>query len=592
MKRMLQPSRMAYIQVAAQPPYVNAALQPGFSCTVLMASSAGVVLSPKEGPLPVRDAVVESNDDGLPSTKDPPQAAHQTLSMSGSTGRYEGNFTPYHRPIRSETPRSSQSTLTSSLRDQTSSPFMAPQDSVPETGVIAIGMALGSPTQPQPPPMAVWPYHSFEPTVTTTVEAQSPNKTDLSRSKSRKWGIFRSRSKKGKQQKDDLQPVRAPSPASHHVRVTSTTGQARTSTERKPRTLVKSRTEPMTVDQSSKSPLSFLTRAMSKDDHDNHPLKRETVQFFHGPSPPSPPLSDKVSDKLLDVDIPDVTMERYSVMFGHLLENRSTTSLLARRQANRDKIKAIRDGEGQTPSKKPEVPSCFPNIMISGSSIPPMRLAPSEGSPSLKPVSHRRSYTVPSMLASPTETDFEARNASPDPVETPRHVAASIRRRDSEDQVPAATKSPNPRPMLISKYHQRSLSEQSMRSPPSPTTLSPASGPIQRGSGPPSGRTWKSAHPPLSGSTTPSIFSPPAARSISSPSEVSPTTQDPVEMSIARQISVSRQQRVMLGPLQRSVLDSKRINETRSSTPRLVDPAQDPDSPVFRHGERAVVEGV
>ncbi|RCI09755.1 hypothetical protein L249_4137 [Ophiocordyceps polyrhachis-furcata BCC 54312] len=506
--------------------------------------------------------------------------------MSGSTVRSEGSFTPYHRPIRSETPRSSHSTLTSSLRDQTSSPLMAPQDS--ETGVIAIGMALGSPTQPQPPPpMAVWPYHSFEPTVTTTVEAQSPNKSELSRSKSRKWGIFRSRSKKGKQQQDDLQPVRAPSPASHHVRVTSTTGQARASTERKPKTLVKSRTEPMAVDQPSKSPLSFLTRAISKDDHDNHhnQLKRETFQFFH---PPSPPLSDK----LLDVDIPDVTMERYSVMFGHLLENRSTASLLARRQANRDKIKAIREGEGQTPAEKPEMPGCFPTIMISGSSIPPMRLAPTEESPSLKPVPQRRSYTVPSMLASPTETDFEARGASPQQVETPRHVATSIRRRDSEDQAPTAVKSPNPRPMLISKYHQRSLSEQSMRSAPSPMTFSPASGPIHRGSGPPSGRTWKSAHPPLSGSTTPSIFSPPATQSISSPSEVSPTTQDPVEMSIARQISVSRQQRVMLGPLQRSVLESKRINETRSSTPHLVDPTQDPDSPVFRQGERAVVEGV
>ncbi|RDA90460.1 hypothetical protein CP533_3936 [Ophiocordyceps camponoti-saundersi (nom. inval.)] len=515
--------------------------------------------------------------------------------MSGSTVRYEGSFTPYHRPIRSETPRSSRSTLNSSLRDQTSSPAMAPQDSVPETGVIAIGMALGSPTQPQQqPPMAVWPYQSFEPTVTTTVEAApSPNKSDLSRSKSRKWGIFRSRSKKSKHQ-DDHQPARAPSPATHHVRVTSTTGQARTSTERKPKTLVKSRTEPMGMDR-SRSPLSFLTRAISKDENENNsntPPKRETVQFFHGTSPPSPPLSDKLSDKLLDVDIPDVTMERYSVMFGHLLENRSTTSLLARRQANRDKIKAIREGEGQAPPKQPAIPSYFPNIMISGSSIPPMRLAPSEGSPSLKPVTHRRSYTVPSMLASPTETNFEARGTPLEQAETPRHVAASVRRRDSEDQVPAMVKSPNPRPMLISKYHQRSFSEQSMRSAPSPTTFSPDSGPAQRGSGPPSGRTWKSAHPPLSGSTTPSIFSPPAAQSISSPSEVSPTTQDPVEMSIARQISVSRQQRVMLGPLQRSVLDSKRINETRSSTPRLVDPAQDPDSPVFRQGERAVVEGV
>lgn len=53
--------------------------------------------------------------------------------------------------------------------------------------------------------------------------------------------------------------------------------------------------------------------------------------------------SSSEEQSLLDVSIPDVTMERYSVMFGNLLQtgtNRSS-SLLARRQANTEKIKPL-----------------------------------------------------------------------------------------------------------------------------------------------------------------------------------------------------------------------------------------------------------
>lgn len=46
---------------------------------------------------------------------------------------------------------------------------------------------------------------------------------------------------------------------------------------------------------------------------------------------------------LLDVNIPDVTMERYSVMFGNLLQSNSnrSSSLLARRQGNQEKLKPL-----------------------------------------------------------------------------------------------------------------------------------------------------------------------------------------------------------------------------------------------------------
>jgi hypothetical protein len=47
---------------------------------------------------------------------------------------------------------------------------------------------------------------------------------------------------------------------------------------------------------------------------------------------------------LLDVSLPDITMERYSVMFGNLLQSDpSRSSLLARRQANAEKVKPLQE---------------------------------------------------------------------------------------------------------------------------------------------------------------------------------------------------------------------------------------------------------
>ena len=49
--------------------------------------------------------------------------------------------------------------------------------------------------------------------------------------------------------------------------------------------------------------------------------------------------------QLLDVDIPSVEMERYSVMFGNLLPKPAgmSSSLLARRQATLDKLKTVNE---------------------------------------------------------------------------------------------------------------------------------------------------------------------------------------------------------------------------------------------------------
>ena len=48
---------------------------------------------------------------------------------------------------------------------------------------------------------------------------------------------------------------------------------------------------------------------------------------------------------LLDVDIPSIEMERYSIMFGSLLQkpNVTSSSLLARRQATLDRLKTVNE---------------------------------------------------------------------------------------------------------------------------------------------------------------------------------------------------------------------------------------------------------
>jgi hypothetical protein len=91
-------------------------------------------------------------------------------------------------------------------------------------------------------------------------------------------------------------------------------------------------------------------------------------------------------------------------------------------------------------------------------------------------------------------------------------------------------------------------------------------------------------------------------------------SRDPVEISIARQISISRQQRKMLQPLQTSFTSAKprmspakgsppvpriaigkneRLAETKTSTPTLVTPDETFETQLLQHrkSERIVVEG-
>jgi hypothetical protein len=209
-----------------------------------------------------------------------------------------------------------------------------------------IGMALGSPSQGQ---NTTW----NNPTHVDTEAERKSNESSESRKnaalppkpKASKWKLFGGMFNKKPAQASTtfykLQPeptkepnyVNFPSPPPSRGR--------RMNSERRPKEkkpdLPRSQTIPMDFDFVKKDML--VTRIDgSGDDADvdeqlsRHDTKAPEIKLEGGP--------------LLDVEIPTIRMERYSVMFGSLLNPQptaSTSALLARRQATLDRLKSVNE---------------------------------------------------------------------------------------------------------------------------------------------------------------------------------------------------------------------------------------------------------
>jgi len=568
-----------------------------------MASPPGAVPSPAEN---LRKSPA-SDIDGGPGSPEPNPKEIPGGLPSAVKLKKKDNYRSYHRPIRTD--RSSVESTTAP--DQAHDSRVASTDEAPETGIIAIGMALGSPTHPPDYAMTAW-----RPQFTTTVTAGSPdaqitsNEETSPKAKSRKWGIFgRSRSRKGKGNSSPMRdgPIASPSTYSPLGRSTSTTAHAQmyprggeAATPSPHRSIARSQTEPMLRDR-AKVPRNegFAPNPPAKDSTARTNMTRDTARD-DGFSPSAPNLNEP----LLDVEIPDITLERYSIMFGHLLQHKTASSLLARRQATQDRLKAIQEREPNTPDlalREPPRP-------LGDSSSSPRNQSPRSGGRGLEPFSRARSNTSPAMMPSPTRPSFKTSGTSLERRGT-RHIAESTLQGGRIDEIPAAEEVAE-RPQLISKFHRRSLSQLSIGARASvdrPPSLNENEyfqvevTPQERKWKAPS--AWNSSHPPLEAATPRSFPSRDDNRSLppspglevapgSSVTTLEKVPQDPVEVSIARQISVSRQQRALLGPLQRRGLEAKQLSETKSSTPRLVDPRHDPTSPkaMHRKSERVIVE--
>lgn len=476
---------------------------------------------------------------------------------------------------------------------------------------LGIGIALGSPGLAQVPSQDP----SMVPRTMTTItsvsrqEPEQPKTTGLSRQISKRIPFLGRSKSKSRRANSNSQPRALADPSTTNYVITPTPPAI-----------------PLT---SANAPL--LNKAPSR--LESHKLRKPKPAPMRSVTDPemqtSQPASAWSTDKnglLLDVEIPDIRLERYSVMFGGLLaKEKSAGGLLARRQATVARLKEIENelrrehySELQrfrrvtTPSATPmEVPIAeLPGESSTGITAMPIRLRSNTFPMILREAQILPTGEPQSSELGGLETEMESPGTS---MLSPATSLASPRRESEE------------RPLLHSKFHKPSV--ESMRSPyyrqagerENATALSPPPGNNRRfqdhGDGSPPASTAVSVTPKYVDipSRSTSLRNLPAApKPNPKPTSKEEALEDAAEVSIARQISISRGQRRFLEPLhererrrarankhikaasQISMDDGKRIAETKTATPTFIHPGRQPESPQnpYRRSERVTIEGV
>ncbi|OPB38198.1 hypothetical protein A0O28_0013020 [Trichoderma guizhouense] len=586
-------------------------------------------------------------------------------------------------------------------------------------------MALGSPSHPPGSAEAPWNQTQVLTTVTSGGDASESNSNPngMSRSMSKRWNPFsRTKSKRSKP---------ADSPASRAAGTDS--GKSMD---------LGSRTNVSKIGGDKESDRKGSTaRKDSSGSLSRHPVPEIPVlpnsrdaapPTRAAPAPPQIQIEQpKQLQSLLSIEIPTIEMERYSIMFGNILQKQQQQYQFFLQQAQESQPPKEPQLEAQTeqPAKLQEVQEApevqeVPEIQVPQRPEEPRRPAPSprpqrSNSKELeKPEEPREPQQSQDSLQSPQQPpqpsprpslpdrrqikierlnmpaaksyrdrslpiEIVRRGSSPLPESTPSESLAvpnqapagnpprgSSRRRSNttpaavvnfptpamykvpaqsrkrttsvstpsndEPPLPAdAETTPERRERLISKFHRKespsepskpqvtdqlsespaSVSTQPQPQPPQPRSI------LKKPSGPP-------PPPPTNRVAEPTAASQEAAppkhhqhqmsmasiRTDAGEEEVEKALYEAVEISIARQISVSRQQRKMLVPLNRSTsrrnpgepapdaasnikLDkNKRLVETRTAVPVLVHPASRANAPQgggggYRKSSRVVLEG-
>jgi hypothetical protein len=117
-------------------------------------------------------------------------------------------------------------------------------------------------------------------------------------------------------------------------------GKGQPEKDTRPRALTFGVTSPGSKPKSSRFRSASSPKVPAKDDYTNFPTIPQ-VTISASSTKPTPGISDGLP--LLDVAIPTVHMERYSVMFSNLLQQNSggSSTLLQRRQGNSEKLKPL-----------------------------------------------------------------------------------------------------------------------------------------------------------------------------------------------------------------------------------------------------------
>lgn len=547
-------------------------------------------------------------------------------------------------------------------RQQPSPYMLAPSPGPENEGLegIAIGMALGSPAHP---PVGAWPTwqppgqaQSQEPAtasplgyVTTPEAPWTPDDPSL-KPKGRKWGIFsRSKSKKGRSPIDTRetsspqppQPLQKPSSSQQRpqdarpgaLRKGSGDSQA-SSSKASSSSASKPKYKPIVVPYEPRAP----SPRTSPKPKASPQLQRPAYKLVPGVGA-RPTMAP--AGPLLDVQIPDITMERYSIMFSQLLKKppgqqtqetaaahmtprsipmqpptssstisssspSSSSSLLARRQATLGRLKTIEDEIVQQHESGPLEP---PRLRRASSSqtkqSPALYLfPPNMTAGGAKPNSPRsRSFTSPAGMPLPSRPAPEPpiQRLEQSRAQTFPNIGMNASLTNN-----TMSSSAQGRPMLTSKFQRKESQAEikvvgSMVDSPISMSMSESSPELARKES-----TLEAMTPPTS--TTGSSSSTSKKDSLSSitseivsvtrPAEETVedvTLKEAVQASISRQISVSREQRELLRPFRSqsrhgrkvkplgveniAIGVNERIVDTKKATPTLVHPAADALSP-------------
>ncbi|KAI0470276.1 hypothetical protein F4859DRAFT_515801 [Xylaria cf. heliscus] len=288
--------------------------------------------------------------------------------------------------------------------------------------------------------------------------------------------------------------------------------------------------------------------------------------------------SSHAAKPLLNVEIPDVRLERYSVMFNSVLN--SNPSLLSRRQANVQKLKSVEDvaeraeGENQhgviRRGTSPQQATMSSGLALFPTSRQGQNLMPPRLSPRL------RSNTSPALLPSPSRPTFDhkppshrrpsveetysskhARHPSPPHHEEPGIAVTTDSYATERESSPSPRQFSNDQSNLIldsptdvevkddAAIPWQAWKQTSYQPPPEPKwqMISPSQ------KTPSTASSYASSHrkrsPSLASSSRTHLTQP--SEDLDDMSYNSDgKMMTPVEISIARQISISRQQRNML----------------------------------------------
>ncbi|KAF7914022.1 uncharacterized protein EAF01_000428 [Botrytis porri] len=293
----------------------------------------------------------------------------------------------------------------------------------PNVSELEIGMALGSPSHPPEnwqqgqQSLGMEPVRTLDPMDDMSHYADSI--AAPKQKKGRKWfGLFGSKKEKTPATFYQLKPesqqeIPTSDPSSPETKRTGRSrGRSTSSKTGKKPDMKRSQTAPTTpgLQPSFQPSTSTSIRAGTPDIRVQGPIGVEVLRSYPKVSPEGPKL---------DLALPSVQMERYSVMFGDILQKPSTTtsSLLQRRQATLDRLKSVEEAlankeaelEARTRAltkrraTSPQPHHNSPSFSLFPST--PSRQGNRESSPTREKSSLNRSNTSPAAL-SPSRPSF------------------------------------------------------------------------------------------------------------------------------------------------------------------------------------------